>query len=161
MARPGDITINHADVVSGNEIQAASWVARMDAFESKINAILADMVSQTDESAQAIAGAITIQTLLDINGSSVVVHTKYFIGSLDSDTITVVAHGLTYTKIRFVGVMVEDAGNTLFRVGGFQMGDGGSTNRYDISYNATNITFSNVGTNYQGDRYRIKIDYVD
>ncbi len=79
MGRPAALNIDNTDVVSGNEIQSASWVARMDALESKINAIITDMLSQTDGSAQAIASAATMSGILTM-GAAIALGTNKITG---------------------------------------------------------------------------------
>lgn len=87
------------------------------------------------------------------------VFTKYFTGSLDADSTTTVAHGVTYTNILFVSVLVENSSSSIFRASGYGEGTQ-SILRFDIQIDSTNISFTSVGDTPQSDRYRIKMDYT-
>ena len=95
----------------------------------------------------------------DVDGTKTKVYTKYLIGTLDADASTAVAHGITdIDKILHVSVMVHNSGG-FYKVK--EMGASASaTQKYEMEYDGTNVTINNVGTPFQGEKYRIKIDYI-
>ena len=96
-----------------------------------------------------------------INGTDTRIFTKYFTGTLDSDADTDVAHGVTAANILAVDVIVGTA--TVFAVMERFLESSPATEATDganVIYDATNIKFFAIGTNYQGQAYRIKIDYI-
>ncbi len=98
----------------------------------------------------------------DLNGTKTKVYTKYFTGTLDADSSTSVAHGITsaLTKILSVVFMAEEQGNSFFRVSEHHLAANAALIGMDVVYDATNVTVAQVGTNMQSGDYRIKIDYI-
>lgn len=94
----------------------------------------------------------------DINGSPTVVHTKYFTGTLDADSSTDVAHGVTAANILHVGGIAFNGAT--YGVLDFTAAEVAAS-AFRLRYDATNVIFDNVGSNNQGQAYRIKIDYTD
>jgi hypothetical protein len=96
---------------------------------------------------------------LPVDGSSTQVYTKYLTGTLDNDAETSVAHGITgIGNILLVAVSVlNDSGeyyaNEMFRTAA------AATAGITVKYDGTNIILSDIGTQWQGNNYRIKIDY--
>ncbi len=94
-----------------------------------------------------------------IDGTPTAVFTKYFTGTLDADSLTEVAHGITgIDNILHVSAAVFNAA-TVYLVNDFQ-GAASSTSRFDLSFDGTNVRIANVGSAIQSQKYRIKIDYV-
>ncbi len=94
-----------------------------------------------------------------VDGTSTVVLTKFFTGTLDNDATTEVAHGITgIDKILHVSGAVLNATST-YLVGGFRDGDIDAFT-FELSYDGTNVSFTKVGTTVQGQKYRIKINYI-
>ncbi len=98
----------------------------------------------------------------DVDGTKTKVYTLYLTGTLDADTATDVAHGITgIDKILAVNVMLyNDAGGVLAYYGiETHLGASGG-NDYLWYVDGTNIVLSAVGANFQGNNYRIKLDYI-
>lgn len=96
-----------------------------------------------------------------VNGSPVIVATKYLTGTLDNDTTTSVTHGIAdFDDILHVSAAcMGDSGS--YRVGDFNLGSSTPTDEnFRLSYTSTSIAFNNVGNEIQGNVYRIKIDYL-
>ncbi len=90
------------------------------------------------------------------------IYTKYIIGTLDADSETSVAHGVStgLTKILSVSVKVyEDTGFTANVIYGFREAASASVSYY-VHHDDTNIDFAAVGSSLQGNAYYIKIDYI-
>lgn len=95
----------------------------------------------------------------DVDGTNTLVYTKYFTGTLDADAQTDVAHGIAdVDKILHVSVCVWND-SAAYLVQDFR---GGASDVYtfEVSFNATNVVFAAVGATVQGEKYRIKIDYI-
>lgn len=88
------------------------------------------------------------------------VYTKTFTGTLDADATTDIAHGISnaITTIIHIGYNLANVGSGLVIVDYNRSTD--ATNEFQIYWDATNITFTNVGTNYQGDPYDLVVDYI-
>lgn len=95
---------------------------------------------------------------LPIDASSTQVYTKYLTGTLDSDSSTSVAHGLTAANILHVSVIVYNSGDSTYRVAEYDFA-ASAADAFAVKYDATNINIHGVGANSQGQAYRIKIDY--
>ena len=95
-----------------------------------------------------------------VNGTGTAVFTKFFTGTLDADASTSVAHSVTSgaTKILACSVAMKNSG------GGAQVFESyaasSADNSISVSFNDTNVVFASVGANFQGQFYRIKIDYI-
>ncbi len=98
--------------------------------------------------------------LKDVNGTPTKVYTKYLTGTLDGDATTVVAHSVTNgaTKILSCTVAVKDSGANMRFVEMF--GGAAASTAIQVSFDDANVTFSSVGSNFQSQIYRIKIDYI-
>lgn len=99
--------------------------------------------------------------LRNVNGTQTLVYTKYFTGTLDSDTSTSVAHGVTngLTKILAVTAMAYGTGASGFRFVEQYLA-ASALSQVHIQFDGTNVIFGSVGTQLQGQAYRIKIDYI-
>lgn len=98
----------------------------------------------------------------NVNGTPTKVYTKYLTGTLDSDASTSIAHGVSsgLTKILNVGIVLYD-GTTGNRYGVKESHRAVlSAYEYEVWFNATNITVQNVAARWQGQTYKIKIDYM-
>ncbi len=94
----------------------------------------------------------------DVDGIKTKVYTKYLTGTTDSDTATVVAHGIASggTKILSVTLAIKDSGANVRFIEMF-LGAGNPGVAGNWSDSAINIT--NVAAVFQGQAYYIKIDY--
>lgn len=98
----------------------------------------------------------------DVNGSRTKVYTKYLTGTLDADSATDVAHGVSsaLTKILSVSVAAfEDTTNSMFELHDFRTSAAASVS-YKAGYDGTNVKFFDVGSSLQGNNYRIRVDYI-
>jgi hypothetical protein len=95
-----------------------------------------------------------------VDGSPTQVFTKYLTGPLESDSSTLVPHGIATgkTKIWAVGVMIlRDSGEYRVKeVFKAENADEGFT----VQMTDDDILVSAVGANLQGNTYKIKIDYI-
>lgn len=95
----------------------------------------------------------------DVNGTKTKVYTKYFTGTLDADSQTSVAHGITgIDNILAVSAAAFDDSGSSYGVVDYLRG-ASAANAWNVFYDGTNVTFDNVGANVQGNNYRIRIDY--
>lgn len=97
----------------------------------------------------------------DVDSTKTKVYTKYLTGTLDSDSTTNVSHGVSsaVTKILAVTVMAFDGVNNSWSVAGFRETDVTATS-FRSSFDATNVIIGEVGSNLQGEAYRVKVDYI-
>lgn len=98
---------------------------------------------------------------VDVNGTKANVYTKYFSGNLDSDSSTSVAHSITsgLTKILSVTASVYNDSFSKATVGSYQ-DEAITAHSWRLEFTDANIDFVAVGSNAQGNRYTIKIDYI-
>jgi len=88
------------------------------------------------------------------------IFTKYFTGTTDSDTSTSVSHGVTgIDNILSVQVSIFDSGTGVYRSPGW-LAVVNTDKSITVSYSATSIIMSSMGADLQGQKYRIKIEYV-
>lgn len=97
--------------------------------------------------------------LIDVNGTSAKVYTKYLTGDLDADSSTSVAHEVTVGNILSVFVVCYDDNLSQYVANEARM-EANSNKAYQVHYDGTNIIISSVGAYLQGNAYRIKIDYT-
>jgi len=105
-------------------------------------------------------GFIIIKGLVqEIDGSQYKISTKYITGTTDAGATTNVPHGLadaTYI-LNVDGDIQNSAG--YWGVKEYNrtpvISDG-----FTLKYDNINIIFDNVGTNFQGQPYKIKIDFI-
>ncbi len=97
--------------------------------------------------------------LRDVNGTPTKVYVKYLTGTTDSDSSTVVAHGVSsgLTKILSVTLAIKDSGAG---VRFMEMFTAAGIPTATASWSATDVTISSVGAVLQGQAYYIKIDYI-
>lgn len=97
----------------------------------------------------------------DVNGTKTKVYTKYFTGNLDADSETSVAHSIASatTKILSVTAMLYDDDQTVY-CGPDRYIASDTDRSFRLSYDATNIILTQVGSYLQGNAYKIKIDYI-
>ena len=93
-----------------------------------------------------------------INGNKTKVYTKYLTGTLDTDSNTDVAHGVTAANILAVSYIIYSSYSSWYYVGEIFEGSSEGRDIYTI-YDSTNIKFSDVGSEFRGQAYRIRIDY--
>lgn len=107
-----------------------------------------------------VGGAGSSQTC-DINGTPTTIYTKYFTGTLDADTITLVAHGITgIDNILSVNVCCYDIVFSNYLSSEAYYGTGAPNAIYVVHFDATNILIESVGSQHQSQKYRIAIDYI-
>jgi hypothetical protein len=93
----------------------------------------------------------------DVNGTDTKVYTKYLTGTLDADANTNVAHGVTNGDPKILSVSAaayQDSDGVV------QVRSQTSAHEFNLSWDDTNIRFTSVGANLQGNAYYIKIDYI-
>ena len=90
------------------------------------------------------------------------VFTKYFTGTLDADSETTVAHGVTVANILHVSVAVFEDENSQYVVSDYRLPDANSATdkAFILNFDTTNIIITSVGSKIQGNAYRIKIEYT-
>ena len=96
----------------------------------------------------------------DVDATNTKVYTKYLTGTTDADTSTSVAHGVTtgYSKILAVSAAVGD-GSSMTVCDYFNVTTS-AANTHRVSWTATNVVLSAIGTAKQSQRYVIRIDYI-
>jgi hypothetical protein len=100
--------------------------------------------------------------LVDVDGTPTKVFAKYLTGLLDADDTTEVAHGVSTALTKILAVTVaafEDSADNGYSVIGIR--DANIPNsRINVFFDATYVVFKNVGSNYQGNGYKIKVEYI-
>ncbi len=96
----------------------------------------------------------------DVDSIKTKVYTKYFTGTLDSDSETLVAHGVTRDNILSMNAVIFNTADAEFTVKDYYNQAVADTIRWVMRYGTTNIRFRLVGTAAQGQKYRIKMDYI-
>ena len=132
-----------------------NWNATMKAFVDvehntdgthKVETILTDSEAQ--------------YTYADVDGTPTKVYTKYLTGTLDADAETVVVHGITgIDKILSVVAFAYNSSTSKYRVSEV-FSPSVAAHKFYVRFDATFVIFSDVGANVQGQKYRIKIDYI-
>lgn len=103
----------------------------------------------------------THATKWPINGTGTRIYTKYLTGTLDADSSTSVAHGITgVDNILSVTVSCYETGTSAYRVAELFVAAEEAGIAFAVRYDGTNIIISSVGTEHQDEKYRIKIDYI-
>ncbi len=96
----------------------------------------------------------------NVDASATKVYVKYFTGTLDGDSSTDVAHGITgIDNILTVNVAVFSTNSNTYKCGG-QNEVASATIAFQYQYDGTNVTINGVGSTVQSQKYRIKIDYI-
>lgn len=93
-----------------------------------------------------------------VDGTSRKIFTKYLTGTLDADASTEVAHGVTASKILAMSVICYNGDTFVYTVSEFRISTLAQS-AFVITYDDTNIFIGDVGSDFQGNIYRIKIDY--
>jgi len=98
--------------------------------------------------------------IADVDGEETNVYIKYFTGTLDNDSTTVFAHGVAdgLTKILSATFALKETAD-IYRAGEMYRGTS-STVSAELKFDNTNISIANVGTDFQGNPYRVRIDYI-
>ena len=97
----------------------------------------------------------------DVDGTKTKVYTKYFTGTTDADSSTDVAHGISnaLTKILHVSASVFNSGSNKFIHSDYR--NGASINdTLSIDHDANSLRLTGLGTNFQSQVYRFKVDYI-
>lgn len=95
-----------------------------------------------------------------VDGTGTRIFTKYLTGTLDADSATDVAHGIAgIDNIYHCSILVFDGTVNVYRV--YEQFNSGDANKsLTVTLDGTNVIFSGVGAHLQGEKYRIKIDYI-
>ncbi len=94
-----------------------------------------------------------------VDGTPTRVFTKYLTGTTDADSLTLVAHSITgIDKILSVTVAVYDG--SIYAVGDYKLDNNVATTQFQYYWTASNVGIDSVGTDFQSQKYRIKIDYI-
>lgn len=98
--------------------------------------------------------------LIAVDGTPTKVYTLYLTGTLDADASTSVAHGRAdVDKILHVSMVLYN--DNVSQYYGSEAHKGASAgNDFLITFDGTNVIISAVGANFQGNKYRIKLDYI-
>lgn len=118
---------------------------------------------QDNTSADAMHDAEGGYNNVDVDGTKTKVYTKYLIGTLDADSETSIAHGISgVDNILSVIVSIYNSNLSKYTVTDYWNSyRGGNTNdMWWIRYDGTNVIIGEVGSRSQGQKYRIKIDYI-
>ena len=96
-----------------------------------------------------------------IDGTLTKVYTKYLTGTLDSDALTNIAHGVSNVdKILFISAICWDDGNNVYRV--YTNWTTQSVNdQFQLNFDSTNVNIGSVGADLQGNNYRLMIKYYE
>ena len=98
-------------------------------------------------------------TNADLNGTKTKIYTKYFTGTMDADSETSVAHGITSGETKIlsvsVGVKASDAS-----VRFIEMFNGSAAPTLSGQWDDTNVVLSNIAAVFQSQPHYIKIDYI-
>jgi hypothetical protein len=100
-----------------------------------------------------------------VNNVKTKIYTRYFMGTLDSDSETLVAHGISdYNKILDVRFIVYSSSvNGCQDYYYFQEGYWSNVpvQTFSGTFDSTNIFITNMGSCYYGQNYRAKIEYTE
>lgn len=108
----------------------------------------------------AISHTTTGYNKFDINGTGTKVLTKYFTGILDADAETSVAHGITGID-NILSLTVSCYHSSAAHYYSNAVHDTDSTDdTFSARYDGTNVIIAGVGSEFQGQKYKIRIDYV-
>ncbi len=102
--------------------------------------------------------------LVDVNGSPVKVYTKYLTGaSLGGSSPKTIAHNISdaLTKILFVSANAFEDQNSVFGAMDYKIASPANGNTgFRTTWDATNVSITEIGINVLNNAYRIKIDYI-
>ena len=97
---------------------------------------------------------------MDVNGTPTKVYSKIITGTLDADASTNFAHGVgDIDKIYCVSAVIFDNANSVYHSEDYR-GPAPDTLSWQLSFNASIIIIDLVGADSQGQKYRVRIDYV-
>lgn len=145
------------------ELIMATWPANGDTdWNTKMLAYLA-IEHEAD-------GSHKIQTILtdaegqfvyaNLDGSPTKIYTKYFTGTMDGDSSTSVAHGITgVDKILSVAASVFSTNDSTYRFSEI-FNSASATIALTGKYDATNVILDGIGSTLQSQKYRIKVEYI-
>ncbi|MHC4124206.1 MAG: hypothetical protein ACYSSI_11580 [Planctomycetota bacterium] len=142
--------------------QGAITATKVDSLAAPTDANDAARKKYVDDGAhKASDGSVTTgYRYCSVNDGAVQkVFTKYFTGTLDSDSSTNIAHGCTAANILSVTTIVYQSYYSKYFVWDMYLGLN-SASAFNVTYDATNIIIGSVGSTIQGQVYRIRIDYT-
>ncbi|KKN77245.1 hypothetical protein LCGC14_0362230 [marine sediment metagenome] len=98
-------------------------------------------------------------TNADVDGVKTKVYTKYITGTLDASSSKNVAHGITgIDNILGADVIVFNSTTSSYWVTEIRQTSSGVAN-FSATYDGTNVIFIAVGTQFQSQKFRIRLDY--
>lgn len=154
----------------GTSFNIAGTIAVVGTIDDDTMAAATDTTVSTSESIKAYVDLDSTGSLMhdaegsfrncDVNGTKTRVYTKYFTGTTDADSETSVAHGIAGgdAKILSCNAIIENSSSSYFVGEQFESADG--NNSFSAQFNATNVVFSGIGSNFQSQAYHIKLDYI-
>ncbi|KKN32567.1 hypothetical protein LCGC14_0812470 [marine sediment metagenome] len=112
---------------------------------------------------KAAAGGGGNSQTCDINGTPTTVYTKYFTGTLDADSETLIAHGIAtgMTKIISVNGSAYNNSGGYYEAAASWLAVFAGSGSFLIAFDDTNVRVFGVGASVQGYGYKIAIDYID
>lgn len=100
-------------------------------------------------------------TNADVDSTKTKVYSLYLTGTLDNDSATNVPHGITgIDNILHCSINVFNSTNGEYTVSEQFNSSGSPTINLQVNFDGTNVIFSGVGTQLQGQKYKIKLDYI-
>lgn len=111
----------------------------------------------------AFINATDSYRIIDVQGTNQIVYTKFLTGVMAAGASTSVAHGIAdHDKILAVVATFFNSATSRYQVAEmFRTDTAEATVGITVLYDATNILFTNVGTDLDdGNAYRIKIEYM-
>ncbi len=167
-----DAAGNTIQLTSGGKILSAS-LNMLDEDNMISDSAVHTLTQQSSKAyADAIAAAATVEiaavaghdgdgyAYYDIDGVKTKVYTKYLTGNLGAGAATNVAHGVVgIDKILDMGLTVYNSTFLTYRIIEIYLAAAASES-LSVRYDGTNVLISAVGTQYRGQKYRIKIDYI-
>lgn len=95
-----------------------------------------------------------------VNGSIDTVFTKYLTDTLGAGSSINIAHGISgIDNILAISISVFNGSSGEYTVYE-QFNSGSGAISLTVSYDGTNIILSGIGSNLQGQKYRIKVNYI-
>lgn len=96
---------------------------------------------------------------VDVDSTKTNVYTKYFTGTLDADTSTSFVHSVVAANILSISCITFNSSDSTYKIADFRL-PASANDAFACSYDATNIIISVVGSNVQGQVFRVKIEYT-
>lgn len=154
-------TVGGSDGTWGTELNAFLDVSLASDGKVKDGAVLEAATESTDGDRTIADLAFVVGNgYPDVDGTPTAVFTKYLTGTTDADSATLVAHGITgIDNILSMTVSIFNVGSTRYETADNRAGDGGNA-KFISAYDGSNVILTDVGSDFQSQKYRIRIDYV-